>query len=296
MNKFIHHDYDENLKSCRLCGRQFKNKPRADNCPGVLIRKPKKGEARAELLSSLNRYVGNEISPVAYHDWNNNYYSKQRNTAHYIYKISETKTIDKTLPEAYFEKDDIPKALKPISEKEMRDAGLELKRGAKSIAVIQRWAKDGKYFYEYWEHYYNEDDTQPGDGLKHVTKGRLKSEYGFSEGWLKKLGEPDLETENPYSSYYSSMKLYKISRVRAFLEQNAQDYAKWLAQREKFVIKSKCLAEKRKITKERQSHQNKLCLECKSSAFMEDGIFCAVHPIKLPDGVPENSYCPDFIV
>ena len=60
------------------------------------------------------------------------------------------------------------------------------------------------------------------------------------------------------------------------------------------VINSKRIAEKRKVTRERKLHQNELCLKCQSSAFLENGIFCAIHPMGLPVGVPEEMDCPDY--
>ncbi|NER01359.1 MAG: hypothetical protein F6K17_01320 [Okeania sp. SIO3C4] len=297
MSKFIHHDYDKNSKTCRLCGREFKAKPRVDNCPGVPIRNSQQTKEATHIeLGNLNRKLKNGAMPVAYDDWKDYSRSKKRDESLYVYNLSETEIIDPTLPPAYYQLSNIPKEQKPISENTMRAKGLEPKENAKPIAVTREWGKDHKSgeFYQYWEYYYNKDDTQPGDSLNYITKGRLKSEYHLSDGWLKRLGKPDVYMENPHFSRSASMKLYKISRVRGFLKTNAEDYAQWLVRREKFVIHSKRFAEKHKIARERRSHQNELCLKCRSSTFLENGIFCAVHPIGLPEGVPEDNYCPDY--
>ncbi len=311
--KFTVHDYNKESKTCQLCGRVFQAKPRADNCPGVPIRKPEKGEATKEMLTNINRKLKVNAIPVAYNDSQDNYRSKQRDVSLYVYRLVDTELIDSTLPPAYYQLSDIPQKLKPISEKMMRSQGLEAKSDAKPIAVTREWAKDYETdeFYQYWLYYYNEDDTVPGDGLSYITKGRLKSEYHLSDGWLKKLGEPDLYMDNPHFSRSKMMKLYKKSRVRDFLKANVEEYAQWLTRRRKYVINSKPLVEaskrrselKKQLSNtpisvvgksEKQLQQNIMCVKCQASTFMSGGIFCAINPVGLPDGVPEDHYCPDF--
>ncbi|NET47011.1 hypothetical protein [Okeania sp. SIO2B3] len=294
MTKFTYHDYDKNTKSCKVCGRVFGSKPRTNNCPGVPVRKRKEGEDFEVNLYSINRRLKDNAKPIAYADYNDFSQSKRRDYSNYLYSLKDTEIVDPLLPPAYESSANIPKELNAISEVEMRQKKLEPKQGAEPVAVTREWKKEDGEFYRYWLYYYNECDTQPGDSLCYITKGRLKSEYSLSDGWLNKLGKPDLFLENPHYHRSPMMKLYKISRVRDFLKANAEEYAEWLVKRDKFVINSKRLAEKRKIAKERRSHQNELCLKCQSSTFLDDGIFCAVHPMGLPEGVPEDNYCPDY--
>jgi hypothetical protein len=82
------------------------------------------------------------------------------------------------------------------------------------------------------------------------------------------------------------------------LSLNAEEYAKWLVRREKYVINAQPLVEKAKRKKEaiqKARHQNAMCLKCKSSVAMNGGFFCAIHPMGLPVGVPDIQYCPDFL-
>ncbi len=307
---FKYHDYDKRKKTCKVCGRNFTRKPTSDNCPGVPIRELRADEILPGGLSAVNRRLKSGSIPVAYKDFTDNSRSKKRDESVFIYKFSDTEIIDKSLPPAFYSEPDIPEKLNPISEHRMRSQKLEPKPGAKPIAITREWAKDGD-FYQYWLYYYSKDDCQPGNSLGYITKGRLKSEYHLSEGWIKKLGEPDLIQDNPYYKRAAGMKLYNLGRVRQFLKDNADDYAAWLALRERYVINAKPLIEAAKARKQlkeqlsaapssmkkgnqKQLRQNVMCLECSASTFLEDGIFCAIHPMSLPDGVPEQNFCPDF--
>lgn len=57
----------------------------------------------------------------------------------------------------------------------------------------------------------------------------------LSKTWIKKLGDPDLILDNPHYRNGSDMFLYKQSRVEQFLAENAEEYAKWLVDRDRCV-------------------------------------------------------------
>ncbi|NEQ40034.1 MAG: hypothetical protein F6K40_28845 [Okeania sp. SIO3I5] len=288
MNSFTYHDYDQQSKSCRVCGRQFKSAPKADNCPGLEVRQDKKNEAPEYMLQQLNRYLKDDAVPIAYKDYPDYRNSKNRNPKYYIYSYKDTLIRDKSLPKAYKDVSDIPG--NPISTKQMKEENLEPKEGAKSIGIVGFYGQ--KFFY--WVYYYDRGDTQPGDGLNYITKGRLKSEYNLSEGWIKRLGEPDKLVDNPYYKKSAPMQLYQIFRVRKFLKDNADEYSDWLIKRDRIVLNYKRNCMIKKLNQAKINHQNKLCLKCKFSNFSDQGLLCKIHSTGLPDNVPMKMYCPDY--
>lgn len=294
--KFDYHIYNHKTKTCEACGRSFKRKPSSSwNCPGVLIREALGDEILYMNLSRLNLSLKENAQTIAYDDCDEYEKSKSRSTDEFIYKLSDTKIIDLKLPPAYLKEDDIPKDLNAISERSMRVEGLEPKENTLPIAVIKEWFKDEAVgFYMDWQYYYREDDTRPGDSLNYITKTRLKSEYSLSDGWLKKIGEPDLLMKNPHYKKGSLMQLYKISRVREFLRDNSEEYSEWLVKRKKFVINSLRISQAQSEMKVKLQEQNELCIKCACSDYSDNGIFCAVHPMGFPPGVPLEQFCPDY--
>ncbi|MDF5726057.1 MAG: hypothetical protein PUP91_37555, partial [Rhizonema sp. PD37] len=60
----------------------------------------------------------------------------------------------------------------------------------------------------------------------------MKERYLLSEGWIKKIGEPDKYAEGLYGKVAH---LYSRKRVDSFLTENAQTYAAWLIKRDKYL-------------------------------------------------------------
>lgn len=73
----------------------------------------------------------------------------------------------------------------------------------------------------------------------HCYKTTLKTTYGLSDAWIKKLGEPDMVVPNPHYKKYNSY-LYLRERVEAFIEEN-QDA--WNKLQERRVKRSKISSE-----------------------------------------------------
>jgi len=57
--------------------------------------------------------------------------------------------------------------------------------------------------------------------------------YLLSAKWIKRLGAPDKECTNPHHQKFASMQLYSKQRVEAFLAEHAEEYARWLDERER---------------------------------------------------------------
>lgn len=53
----------------------------------------------------------------------------------------------------------------------------------------------------------------------HVSIAGMKAKYGVTDAFIAMLGEPDELVDNPHYKCASPMKLYKIARVEAFIEQ-----------------------------------------------------------------------------
>lgn len=292
MNKFTYHDYDKKTKSCRICGRKFKSIPKEDDCPGLEIRMDKKNETTENMLELLNRHLKPDAKPIAYQDNRVYTYSKKRDLTRYIYSLKDTLITDKTLPRAYKNTQDMPR--NPISLKQMKEEKLEPKPDTKPIGIIGNYGLVSGTMTLKWEYYYDKKDTQSGDGLNYITKKTLKSEYSLSEGWIKKLGEPDKIVPNPHYKKSPPMKLYQLLRVRKFLKDNADEYSEWLVKRDKMVLNHRSNLALKGLYIQKLKYQNKLCLKCKFSTFSDDGVLCKMHPTGFPADVPNKRYCPDY--
>lgn len=74
-------------------------------------------------------------------------------------------------------------------------------------------------------------ENQQTDQRAYVYKSTLKNDYGFSEGWIKALGEPDKLVANPHYRSGPKSSLYLRERVETFIEDNAEAYARRLNER-----------------------------------------------------------------
>jgi hypothetical protein len=168
---------------------------------------------------------------------------------------------------------------------------LELKHGAKPAAVYFRSSHpDGECR---WRLLYRVEDTQPVQP-KYISKANLQSIYLISDGWLARIGEPDLLLDNPHGRYYAPMKMYASDRIEDFLSTHAQEYAQWLEGRGKRLAIARAIVAKSQATKLRIETQTQQCLKCASHSALLGGTCCAIYPLGLPPGVPLECYCPDF--
>ncbi|MUH00828.1 hypothetical protein F7734_54590 [Scytonema sp. UIC 10036] len=123
-----------------------------------------------------------------------------------------------------------------------------------------------------------------------ITKSALKQKYLLSDGWIKKLGQPDKKLENRNYRNAAPIQLYSRQRVEAFLAENATEYAHWLDKREKhlaiFEANKDKIFERRNLIKE----QTAKCLRCASGCSLPDGFFCAIHPTGV-----QYMPCPDWV-
>lgn len=292
MTEFTDHQLEkkENIWHCQVCGQTFKRKPKIAHCPGVKIRDLGKNELYNFQLHSLNLKLKPNVLPIAYGKQFQHRLS-QLDSKYFIYKIKQTTVIEPSLPTAYL-KTEIPECL--ISSYELRKRKMQPKRGIKPVACAQFSSEIKGDWEYYWEMYYHKDDCEPGEGMQYITKTRLKENYHLSEGWVKRLGTPDLILANPHIRKAAPMQLFIIGKVEEFIRENAAEYAEWLIKREKMAIRSEPL-QRYQENQNRYKQQNRLCLKCACSAAYELGLICAVHPISFPPGVPLEEFCPDFV-
>lgn len=59
-----------------------------------------------------------------------------------------------------------------------------------------------------------------------VYKSTLKSTYGLTDSWIKKLGAPDKTVPNPYYSSGPPASLYQIKRVEDFIDTHREAWLK----------------------------------------------------------------------
>lgn len=134
---------------------------------------------------------------------------------------------------------------------------------------------------------------------KFIAKTTLSKTYLLSKSWIKKLGEPDLVLDNPHHPRYATMQLYSRQRVERFLADRAEEYAKWLSDRDRYVAifeinrdKIERGRERARSEKKKRLAQTKKCLRCASGCALPQGFLCAIHPMGLEE---HQIPCPDFV-
>lgn len=162
-------------------------------------------------------------------------------------------------------------------------------------------------FFRSWDEKYKDWDTillwhpndcqwQPSDNF--IAKVTLRSRYLLSDGWIKRLGEPDKYAPNPHHEAYTPMRLYSRQRVEAFLAENVEEYCDWLENRERYVAIFEANREAIEQGRDRylevrkkRSLQQRNCLKCASGCATSQGFLCAIYPLGLEDWqIP----CADF--
>lgn len=226
-----------------------------------------------------------------------------------LYSLTSCQVIDPSLP-PYCPKGSNPK-LK--TEKQMVELNLSVE-GVKPRGFY-RWYDRHGYTVNVFLYHPDDCKWQPKD--EWICKTTLKKTYLLSNGWIKRLGEPDLITENPHhhmrdlrrnyspanSRKFADMQLYSKQRVEAFLAEHAEEYALWLDERDRYVAifeinREKIEALRAAANKNRQQEkqaryvQTALCLRCASGCAMPKGFLCAIHPMGLAlHQIP----CPDWL-
>ena len=147
---------------------------------------------------------------------------------------------------------------------------------------------------------------QPRD--RYICRTTLKKAYLLSDSWIKRLGQSDLTT--CHSTYKTPIYLYSKQRVEKFLADNAEEYATWLDERDRYLEifeqnREKILAGAAKAVETRKfnkyvklakpiadqfdwdsskrlvKEQMVKCLKCVSGKVMNRGFLCAIHPTGL---------------
>ncbi len=208
----------------------------------------------------------------------------------YLYKWQECPIDDESLP-PYIENGSAPE--------------LETPKKLKQKNLVPGNAKP-RGFYRFWDKWegwvtvllYHPDDCdwQPLDN--YITKTTLRSRYLLSDSWISRLGQADLLLDNPHYPNRAEMQLYSRQRVEKLLADNAEEYAKWMDDREKYVA---IFEANREAIKEGQSrylevknkrrNQMEQCLRCASGCATGRGFICVIYPKGLEDSqIP----CIDF--
>lgn len=212
-----------------------------------------------------------------------------------LYSLIACTLIDPTLP-PYTPKNS---NLELKTEKQLLDLNLTVE--GVNPRGFYRWYDRHGYTVNVFLYHPDDCKWQPKD--EWICKTTLKKTYLLSDRWIKRLGEPDLITENPHHHKFADMKLYSKQRVEAFLAENAEEYACWLDERDRYVLifelnreaieAGRAAANKNRQTeKQAKKEQTALCLRCASGCAMPKGFLCAIHPMGLElNQIP----CPDWL-
>ena len=137
---------------------------------------------------------------------------------------------------------------------------------------------------------YHPDDCNWKPRDRYITKTTLKLTYLLSASWIKRIGKPDLVEENPHHHKFSDMQLYSKQRVEAFLADNAEEYALWLDERDRYLVifelnRKKIEAGQQRLREKKQRirEQQLKCLRCASGCATPKGFLCAIHPLGLDE-------------
>ena len=307
---------DDKGYKCSMCDAKWKRRP-SSNCPGV--HRYEYGEVpdnllRISELDSLNLKLkeGAVRAGVLTKNWYD------------LYNRSDTEVIDSSLPEAITWDERSRRHLKTLGQ--LKKLNKKPKEGINPTAVA-RLLDDFEQRY-IWVNLYSDEDLE--DGViqdRFITKSSLKQKYLLSDGWIKRIGEPDRYVENPHYKSGAPMQLFSSSRVENFLAQNSSEYARWLITRARKVeiyeenreaIQSGADEWRASQGRSRQDYRtygnnNELnllaflqnhaeqdkkiverqisaCLCCASGCAFDSGFLCAIHPSGLSQ-LP----CPDYM-
>lgn len=147
----------------------------------------------------------------------------------FFYDKKDCEINDPTLPPCY-DKSEIPEHLKTKEEWNKTPNYIipdnAIPQGCYRWGSCYRWVTEFLYSQEQlvWE---------PDD--KFICKTTLKKAYLLSNSWIKRIGEPDLETV--HDIYKTPIYLYSRKRVEQFIAKNVDEYVEWLDKRDKYIQK-----------------------------------------------------------
>lgn len=191
--------------------------------------------------------------------------------------------LDPTLPHCYRSKEDVPDSLK--SERDLKSINL-IPGNAQPLGCYRYWEREE----EAWTTvlFYDPADCQWEAADQYLCKTTLRQTYLLSDRWIKQMGVPDRIVENPHHRKFAPMYLYSRQRVEGFLAEHAEEYARWLSERDRYVaifeqnreaIQSGQL--RAKEAKLQTRDQMSRCLQCASGCATPQGFLCAIFPTGL---------------
>lgn len=270
---------------CKVCKRNWKTKPVSacvgiENIPWDTVPDGFKSESD---LHKIN------LKPTGKPRY---YHHSMRGNHRLLYDYKETETNIPDLPKILTKAEKDKRGYLTVNQLRKQNY---IVGNAKPACAVWFWNRDTEM--GDWAYFWDKQDCEWQAADSWLSKSTLKKIYLLSEGWIKKLGAPDREIHNPHS-YSHPIKLYSRQRVEFFIAERAQEYSEWLDKRDRYVqifeqnrdkIKAgqEKLLDLRNLLKDQQSR----CLRCASSAFLGNGIFCAIYPSGLEnDQIP----CKDF--
>lgn len=172
-------------------------------------------------LQRWNLKPGNAKPQGCYWGWRNSEWV-------YLYRREDCEVDDPNLPPC-FDKEELPADLKTREDLEQ----LNLTPGeAQPRGCHRYWSKyNGWVTVLLW----HPDDCQWQAQDNYICKTTLRQTYLLSDRWIQRIGNPDLVTDNPHHEKWNAMKLYSRQRVEAFLAANAEEYARWLDERNHYI-------------------------------------------------------------
>ncbi|MBO3463824.1 hypothetical protein G7B40_001340 [Aetokthonos hydrillicola Thurmond2011] len=264
---------------CKVCVWQWISKPRTE-CPGVPRYDwgcyPSHLKTEIDLHKvNLKRKPSTQRSAIIF--------SMKRGEID-LFDVKDCEPDDPTLSPIYSW--DSRGELKTIGElkKENLAPSEEIKpRGAAWV-----WDKDEEW--GKWIPLYHPDDCKWQAKDNWITKTVLKKKYLLSDGWIKRIGEPDKLLKNLHYRNAAPTQLFSRQRVEQFLAENAEEYSKWLDRRDKYLaifeVNKDKIFERRNLIKE----QTIKCLRCASGCSTPQGFLCAIYPTGV-----KYMPCPDWV-
>jgi len=79
----------------------------------------------------------------------------------------------------------------------------------------------------------------------YIYKTTLKTLYGLSDGWITRLGAPDKTVPNPHYKCAPAAGLYLRERVETFLDDNREEYERFIIKRTARQSRAHAVADRR---------------------------------------------------
>lgn len=270
---------------CETCKRAWKTKP-VSACLGIECIDWDVKPDGFKTKSDLHKLNLKPLGKARY------YYHSMRGNHRFLYDVKETETNIANLPEILTKAEKDERGYLTVSQ--LRKQNL-LAGNAKPACAVWFWNRDTEM--GDWAYFWDKKDCEWQAADSWLSKSTLKKVYLLSDGWIKRLGAPDKEIDNSHS-YTHSIKLYSRQRVELFIAERAEEYCEWLDKRDRYVQifeqnrdKIKAGQERLLVFRNLMKEQQSRCLRCASSAFLGDGIFCAIYPLGLEI---DQILCKDF--